>query len=174
MDTGNHKMTETMNEQGSKITWKKGLFQCAYRLFSGNRQIGKLKPGLVHLSAKAEVEDRSYRFHISEWKQRGQVVDLLTNKVVATIRFSHWLPKATIEYQGQRYTWSLSNLWETRWKLVGDTGAVYRYKGWSCKGQVEGSIPINLLSVVGLFISHYYWQLSVIIAAALIPLFIAS
>lgn len=162
-----------MRNIGSKITWKKGIFQCAYRLCSGDKQVGTLKPSLVHTSANAMVDEQAYRFSVSEWKQRGRVVDLNTNEVVATIQFSHWLPKATIMYKGERYTWSLSNLWETRWKLTGANGLVYRYKGWSYKGQAEGVLPVGLLSVVGLFISHYYWQMSVIFAAALIPIFIA-
>lgn len=169
-------MTNTLNINStpSQITWKKGLFRCVYQLQSAGKNIGRLKPSWKSLSATAMLDDSQYRFSVSELKGHTLVIDQSSGETVARIKFGHWLPKATIHYQGKIYQWSLSNLWETRWKISGENGTLFRYKGWSCRGSVDASASIDLLTLTGLFISHYYWQMTTIYVAVFLPILMAA
>ena len=153
------------------ISWKKGLFKCAYSILSGQEKIGELKPSKFTLSAMGQIEDQRYKFRVREGlSNRVEIMDLDTKELVGRIRFGHWLPKATIEYKGQIYQWKFSNLWETRWKITDANKNTMSYKGWSCAGKVQTAVPANLMTLTGLFISNYYWQMSAIYAAALLPI----
>lgn len=152
------------------ISWKKGFFKCVFNIFSGEEKIGELKPSKLTLSATGKIDEARYRFRVREgMTNRVEIIDLDTQEQVGKIRFGHWLPKATIEFRGETYTWKFSNLWETRWKIIDAHQNSVDYKGWACAGNVSSALPANLLTLTGLFISNYYWQMATIYVAIFLP-----
>ena len=156
------------------LTWKRGIFQRAFQLFNNGEQVGSLKPSLMTQSASGQINEVEYRFCTREARNRCDVIRKDNQEVVAQIKFGTWLPKATIEYKGEHYQWSLSNMWETRWKISSANGVTHRFAGWSCKGSIDHSLPTDLLAMTGLFISNYYWQMSAIYVAAFFPIWFAA
>jgi hypothetical protein len=154
------------------IRWKKGLFQCAYKINEGEEQIGELKQSKFTLSATGSIGEDRYRFKVIEGlKNRVEIINSASGEKLGTIRFSHWLPKATIEYKGEIYKWRFSNLWETRWQIADAAQNTQQYKGWTCSGSIASPMQANIMTLTGLFISNYFWQMSAIYAAIFIPFF---
>lgn len=152
------------------ISWKKGFFKCAYSISSGQEKIGELKPSKFTLSATGQIEDARYRFRVKEGlANRVEIIDLDTKELVGKIRFGHWLSKATIEFKGETYKWRFNNLWGTKWKITDTNQNITNYKGWSCAGNISTAAPANLMTLTGLFISNYYWQMAAIYLAIFIP-----
>lgn len=152
------------------ISWKKGFFKCAFSIFSDNEKVGELKPSRFTLSATGQIDQERYKFRVREgMTNRVEIIDLNTQEQVGRVRFGHWLPKATIEFKGETYRWKFSNLWETRWKITDANANAVSYKGWSCAGSIDSAVPANLLTLTGLFISNYYWQMAAIYMAIFIP-----
>lgn len=151
------------------LSWKKGMFKCAYQLMSGTEKVGELKPNRFTTSATGKIEDESYYFKVCEGlRNRVEIIDLNTKETIGKVRFSHWWPKATIELNGETYQWKFSNLFETRWKITDSEQNRVDYKGWTCSGNMQGQLSNHLMSLTGLFISTYYWQMSAIYAAIFI------
>lgn len=152
-----------------KLSWKKGFFKCAYQILSGSEKVGELKSSRFTLSATGKLADEHYKFQVKEGLcNRVEIIDLSTKETVGRVRFGRWLPTATIDYQGETYKWKFSNLFETRWKITDSQQNTLNYKGWSCSGSTQGNLPPNLITLTGLFISTYYWQMSAIYAAIII------
>ncbi len=152
------------------ISWKKGFFKCAFNIFSEGQKIGELKPSKLTLSATGKIDQERYRFRVREgMTNRVEIIDMDTQEQVGKIRFGHWLPKATIQFREETYTWKFSNLWETRWKITDTDQNAVNYKGWACAGSISSDAPASLLTLTGLFISNYYWQMAAIYVAIFLP-----
>lgn len=154
----------------SKLTWKRGIFGGAFQLFRGHEKVGILKPSWIDMSANGQLNNIPYHFKTSELRNQALVIQKDTQAVVAKIRFSNWMNKATIEMGGKKYQWKFSNLWETRWKIINHEGAMH-FQGHTCKGSVDFSLNSEVLALAGLFIGNYFWNMAAIYAVVLIPIF---
>lgn len=168
MDSKTTKMTQS-------IHWRKPLFSCATQLFLNNQLIGKLKPGWSTSSASANIGNKHFRFRLRGfWQQSAEVVDAESHKVLAKIQFNCWYPKAVIRMNGKRFVWKFTSIWETRWALISESGEHIHHAGNVHRGQFQEPITDELQAITGLFIANYYRQLTTIIIAALLPLFLTA
>ena len=156
-----------------KLTWKRGIFKCAFQLFSGQEQVGKLTPSWKTMSASGQINDNNYHFKTSEWKGQSLILNKDNQEVIGRIKFSKWMHKATIELGGEVYRWKFSNLWESKWKIISKDETL-QFSGHTCKGSMDYVATQEVLALAGLFIGNYFWNMAAIYAAVIIPLFAAG
>ena len=66
------------------------------------------------------------------------------------------------------------NLWNTRWSIFNSEWIDIKYSGSLTSGQIDSNIDDALLLLSGLFVTNYYWQMTIVIfIAAFIPIWAA-
>lgn len=160
------------NKMKYKINWKKGLLKCAYQLSSNGVRIGRLVDREWSRSAIGELGGQTFRFQTRGWIPKTYVMEESTNKLIATIHYNCWWPKATIQLAEQTYAWKFTNLFETRWKVSDRQRTLLKFSGIATRGTIHLDQQNHLLLLAGLFISSYYWRigLSVILSTSIFPL----
>lgn len=158
------------------LNWKRGLFKCAYLLFSGDKQVGSFKenPWTIR-SATGQLNSRVLQFKVKgAFNQTAEIVDQTDAKVIGRVRFNCWWPKANIQIGEKRYEWAFKNVWSTKWQIKGlDSEDEILYKGPAWKGLIDtSSSNSDALLLTGLFIANFYWQLLAIYIACFTPFWI--
>lgn len=161
-------MTTALN-----LNWKKPIFGCSFKLFSGETEVGKLKDSEFSRTATGSLNNQHLKFitrgHLHPCVE---IRDQNTNETVGKINFNVWYPKAKIVFKIDSATWKFSNLWETRWKLSNNQGLDMRFRGHAHKGSVKLSETNDAMVLAGLYISNYYWRLAAVLIASFSTLFI--
>ncbi len=157
------------------LTWKKGLFSNLYSIYSEDELIGKLMDEIFSQTAKGELNGEKYLFKTKGFlKQYTEIINSTDNKVIGKINYNNWMTKATISINDKTIYWKYNNIWNTKWTLFDNEKINIKYTGSSTKGHIETNINDNLLLLTGLFVTNYYWQMTiVIIIAAFIPIWIS-
>ncbi|NQU87836.1 MAG: hypothetical protein HQ541_18975 [Mariniphaga sp.] len=81
--------------------------------------------------------------------------------------------KAYIDYMGKLINWRYENMWNTKWSIYDSEGNHIKYQGSSTNGRINTNLDNDLLLLTGLYITNYYWQLTIaVIVAVFIPIWI--
>jgi len=158
----------------TNLTWKKGGFSNLYRIYRADKQIGTLKDKSFNQIAYCEYEGKEYTFKTKGFfKQHTEIIDSRENTVIGKITYDSWKTKATISIDGKIINWQYNNFWNTKWSLSSEEGTAIHYAGSTVKGKIDSNADDPLLIVSGLFVTYYYWQISLaVIIAVLIPAWI--
>jgi hypothetical protein len=158
------------------LNWKKGFFSQTYNIYSSNLVIGMLKNKTWSSSAEGEINGRKYLFKTQGFfKQSTQIIDIENGAVVGNITYNSWMTKAMIENLGIIAFWKYDNFWNTKWSIVGQDGTEIYYEGSSTKGQIIFEKQNDLLALTGLFVTNYYWQMTIVILIAVfIPIWTSA
>ena len=159
----------------SKLTWKKNLFSNLYCIYSNGQLIGNLKDKAFSQSANGELNGKEYTFKTKGLlKQHTEIIDCSENKVVGEITYNILMTKATISVDNKTINWKYDNLWNTRWSIFNSEWIDIKYSGSLTSGQIDSNIDDALLLLSGLFVTNYYWQMTIVIfIAAFIPIWAA-
>jgi hypothetical protein len=85
------------------------------------------------------------------------------------------MTKATIELSDRKIFWKYDNVWNTKWSLFDSEGIQIQYQGSSFNGKIEFNSQDDLLVLTGLFITNYYWQITIaVFAAVFIPVWTSA
>jgi hypothetical protein len=154
------------------LTWKKGVFSYTYYIYSEGNLIGKLKNNCFSQSAEGELKGMKYTFKTSGFfKQHTQIMDNQINNIVGEIKYNNWMTKATLSIQNKKTYWKYENMWNTRWSIFSPEGIKINYSGCSTSGKIESNVEDELLLLSGLFVTNYYWYMTVaILVAAFVPI----
>ncbi|PHN00864.1 hypothetical protein [Flavilitoribacter nigricans] len=154
----------------STLQWKKGLFKCTYELSAAGFPVGHLKDSELSRKAYGRLNNKEVTFQRCEGLHtRINMLETQSNRPIGTITFNPWYPKATIHLEDQQFYWTFSNIWETRWKITDQDGAIVHFRGWSGRGEMTILEQDDLLVLTGLYISSYYWRLAAIMIAIIFP-----
>lgn len=155
-----------------KLKWGKKIFSNLYGIYSNGQQIGKLKDKSFSQTATGELNGKEYIFKTKGFfKQHTEVIDSSDNKVVGEITYSNWMTKATISVDKKTINWKYDNLWNTKWSIYNSEGINIKYSGSSTSGQIDSNTDDALLLLTGLFVTNYYWQMTVaVMVAVFIPI----
>ena len=158
----------------TKMKWKKNIFSNLYNITLNGEQIGKLRDKSFSQSANGEINGKEYTFKTKGiFKQRTEIIDNLENKVIGEINYNNWMTKATISIGNKMIKWKYDNLWNTKWSLFNEGGINIKYSGSSTKGQIDSNTDDPLLILSGLFVTNYYWQMTIaVIVAVFIPVWV--
>lgn len=156
------------------LYWKKGFFSQTYEIYSSISLIGMLKNKTWSSSAEGIINGKKYLFKTQGFfKQRTQIVDFENGAVAGNITYNLWMTKAMIENSGIIAFWKFDSFWYSKWSIVGQDGNEMHFEGSSGKGRILSRKENDLLALTGLYITNYYWQLMIILFAALIPLWVS-
>ncbi len=143
------------------LTWKKGVFESTYQLFSNDVLVGYLKTNQFTNSVECEMNSKKYHFKAKRsFESTVEIIDKDKNIPVGSIKFGFWHNKATIELNNKQLTWKFDNWWNTKWSLSDTETETYRYQGSQSKGSIEFNTENEILILSGLYIVHYIWQSS--------------
>jgi len=151
----------------TKLRWKKGLFSNLYSIYSNGQQIGKLKDRSFSQTANGELNGKEYTFKTKGFfKQHTDIIDNLENKVIGVITYNNWMTKATISVANKTIHWKYDNLWNTKWSIFNSEGIKIQYTGSSTSGEIDSNIDDALLFLSGLYVTNYYWQMTIVVLVA--------
>lgn len=158
------------------ISWKKGLFKCAYQLFENGSEVGKLKESPWSIgTAKGSLKEQSLRFKVKgSFSQIAVITDDVSGQRIGQVKFNCWWPKAKIVINGIEYQWKFKNAPSSRWKISNvNSSDSLDYKGASWKGSIYSeTIDNDALILTGLFVANFYWQMTAVYIACLTPFWI--
>ena len=156
----------------TNLIWKKGLFSNLYSIYSNGELIGKLKDKTFSQTANGEFNGKEYKFKTKGFlKQHTEIIDSLENKVIGEITYNNWMTKATISVNSKKISWKYNNIWNTKWSLFDTEGINIKYSGSSTKGQIDSNVDDALLILSGLFVTNYYWQMTIaVLVAVFVPI----
>jgi hypothetical protein len=157
----------------TKLDWKKGIFKETFEIYSNGVLVGILKENIWKQIAYGELNGKKVIFKTRGFfKQETQIIETNTNNSVGKITYNSWMTKATIEYTNRVANWKYDNAWNTKWSISNSEGVQIRYQGSSSKGTIEHQTQDDELILSGLFVTNYYWQISIaVIIAVFIPIF---
>ena len=152
----------------TKLNWNKGLFSSSYTIYSSDQPTGELVEKFFSQSAIGTLNNKKYTFQTKGFfKQETEIIDD-KNVVVGTINYNNWMTKATLFIQDKKYLWEYTNLWNTKWRIYNSETIDIQYKGSSSSGNIESNTDDELLVLSGLFVTNYYWQMTIVIVVAVI------
>jgi len=145
------------------LIWKKGFLKKVYEIYSNNSPIGKLVENTWSSSAEGEINNKKYQFKTQGFfKQETQIIDAESNSVIGTIVYNTFMTRATIKYLGQIAYWKYNNIWSTKFSITDNVGNQISFHGSSSNGKLEFDQPNDLLVLTGLYVTNYYWQMTVV------------
>lgn len=154
----------------TSFTWTKGLFSNLYQIFSNGEPIGFMEDKIFSKSANGSFNGKDYIFRTRGFlKQNTEIIDSSDNKVVGNIEYNNWMTKAEISVNSKRFKWKYDNIWNTQWSIFSSDGMIMKFKGSTTKGQIYSESDDGLLILTGLFVTNYYWQITL---GILIPIFV--
>lgn len=157
----------------TNIRWEKDFFSNLYNIYSNSQQIGKLKNKPFSQTASGELNGKEYIFKTKGFlQQRTEIIDSIEDKVVGEITYNNWMTKATITVANKTIGWKYDNFWNTKWSIFSSEGINIKYSGSSTNGQIDSNIDDALLLLCGLFVTNYYWQMTVaVFIAVFVPIY---
>lgn len=156
----------------TRLRWKKNFLSNLYSIYSNDHQIGELREKTFSQTAHGHLNGKSYTFKTSGFfKQYTQIIDSTENRVIGKISYNSWMTKAFISIDNKIINWKYDNLWNTKWSVFDSEGLNINYAGSSASGQIDSNSADALLLLCGLFVTNYFWQMSVaVIIAILVPI----
>ena len=89
----------------------------------------------------------------------GQVSPLANGLATAADQMT----KATISIFDKTFIWKYENIWNTKWSVIDSEGNSINYTGDSTSGKIESTLEDDLLLLTGLFVTNYFWQITIVI-----------
>ena len=150
-----------------KLKWKKNIFSTLYSIYSNGQLIGSLKDKTFSQTANGELNGKEYLYKTKGFfKQHTEIIDSSENKVIGEITYNNWMTKATISVNNKMINWKYDNLWNTKWSVFNSEGVNIKYSGSSTSGQIDSNVDDALLILSGLFVTNYYWQMTIVVLVA--------
>jgi len=156
----------------TRIIWKKGLFDTAYHLYSGNEKVGELQEKTLNQKAIGFLNNKQIRFETRGiFNRTTAIIDADTEHEIGAITCNTWQTNATISIYGNAYYWKFNNIWNTQWSLIEFNKIIANSKGNSTQGNIEFENVEEPLLLSALFVHNNHWQVAAVFAA-LIPIFV--
>jgi hypothetical protein len=156
----------------TNLKWKKNFFSNLYCIYSNGQQVGILKDKTFSQTANGVLNGKEYTFKTKVFfKQHTEIIDHIENKVIGEITYNNWMTKATILVDNKIIYWQYDNSWNTKWSIFNSEGIKIQYSGSFTSGQIDSNIEDALLLLIGLYVTNYYWQMTVaLLVAVFVPI----
>ena len=151
--------------------WNKGIFECSYKIYLNNQQVGFLKDKTFSQTSEAEINGKRYTFRTCGFFQQNTKIINESNELVGEINYNNWMNKATITIGARKIVWEYNNIWHTKWSMSDSTGLQINASASTTSGTIEAKSADDLIILAGLFVTNYYLQMTfVVIIAAMVPI----
>jgi hypothetical protein len=146
-----------------RFTWTKGLFSGFYKIYSNGNFVGKVEESITKNSTGwFNGKDYIFRTH-GFFNQNVEIIDCESNSVVGNIVYNNWMTKAALIIDGKSFNWKYDDFWNTRWSISASDGINTTFNGSATKGSIVTDQDDGLLILTGLFITNYYWQMTLFV-----------
>jgi hypothetical protein len=153
------------------LHWKKGFFSSTYNILSNDQLIGTLDDSTFSSKASGGLNGLNYTFKTTGvLKQKTQIFNA-EGSLIGEIAYNSWMTKATISISNNSFFWKYNNIWNTSWSIFNSDGLEIKYCGSSTRGKIESTTDDGLILLSGLFVTNYYWQMTLaIIIVSFVPI----
>ncbi|NOU60167.1 hypothetical protein [Marinifilum caeruleilacunae] len=157
------------------LHWKKGLFSCTYKIYSGNEQIGSLCNRSFSKNSEAEMNGKKYTFRTKGFFKQSTEVYTESGELVGEIQYNSWMTKAQISLNSKYYYWKYNTMWNTKWIMEGEDQTQIKSCTNSFSGDIDTNTDNELAILSGLYVTNYYMQMTVaVMVAVFIPIFTST
>lgn len=156
----------------ASLTWSKVWSSNLSNIYSDGKPIGSLDESFSK-SVKGTFNGKEYIFKTHGFfKNNADIIDSSEDKVIGSIEFGNWMTKARITVNGKTINWKYDNISSTKWSISDSNGVIMSFSGFGSKGQIDTELDDGLLVLTGLFVTNYYWQITlfILLFAVFIPI----
>ncbi len=133
-----------------------------YRLFNGKQIVGLLKNNFLNRKAYGELHGFLVRFEKKGFGNKtARILDIEGEKVLGTLNFGSSPRSVAMDYEGERFAWSLSQKKPRgSWSVVGtEETAEYRAEdGTGSKGSIKDAYLPPVVLLAGFYAHGYFFK----------------
>jgi hypothetical protein len=151
----------------TKYEWKTTLLSSKFEIYRNGIQSGELNKGNWKRKVTASLNNRKILFDTQGLFRRDtSIIDMGTEAVVGTIKYTSWTSKASIEYNSRTYNWHFDNFFRSKWSIGNEAGSIIKFSSGAFSGTINSYTGDEILILTGFFIRNILRQRSAGIAAA--------
>ena len=152
------------------LTWRKGLFDSDYQLYTN----GEIKGSLIFSSLKNNARGialKNYYFTTEGFFNPITKIRDENHNQIATINYNTWKLKATVTYNNLDHaSWSYTNGWLSHWSITNHRDKLIQYHSTTGAGHANSDNDDELLLLSGLFIREFFSRaIILLVIVILIP-----
>jgi hypothetical protein len=155
----------------SLLTWRKGLFDSNYQLYTN----GEIRGSLVFSSWKNNARGialKNYYFTSEGFLNPITKIRDENHQEIGIITYNSFKLKATLTFHHLEHaSWSFTNSWLSQWAITNHRDKQIVYHASSTAGTVHSNNDDELMLLAGLFIKEFFSRAFIIfILLILIPM----
>ncbi|MEJ5996278.1 hypothetical protein WG904_17755 [Pedobacter sp. Du54] len=152
------------------LTWRKGLFDSNYQLYTN----GEIKGSLIFSSLKNNARGialKNYYFTTEGFLNPITKIRDENHNQIGTITYNGWKLKATVTFNDLDVaSWSYTNSWLSQWAITNHRDKFIQYHSTTASGTASSDNEDELLLLSGLFVREFFSRaIILIIIAVMIP-----
>lgn len=153
------------------LTWRKGLFDSNYQLYTN----GEIKGSLIFSSLKNNARAialKNYYFTTEGFLNPVTKIRDENHNQIGIITYHIMQLKATINFENRDHaSWSYANGWLSQWIITNHQDKQIQYHASTAAGNVYSNTDDELMLLSGLFVREFFSRaLILFIIAVFIPL----
>ncbi|RYG16661.1 MAG: hypothetical protein EOO07_12785 [Chitinophagaceae bacterium] len=153
------------------LTWRKGLFDSNYQLYTNS----EIKGSLIFSSWKNNARGialKNYYFTTEGFLNPVTKIRDENHNEIAKINYNSWKLKATLTFKDLEHaSWSFSNGWLSEWTITNHRDKQIHYQSSAGTGVVHSDNEDELMMLSGLFIREFFSRaLLIIILVIVVPM----
>lgn len=155
----------------TQYIWKKGIFDCTYKLYANNHLTGNLRDKTFSQTNEGEINGKQYSFRTNGFFQQYTQIFNQFGLLIGEIEYNFWMTKANIKLGDQLISWKYDNIWNTKWSMSNSEGLKIESSNSTTSGRISSNSEDELLLLIGLFVTNYYKQMTIaVMVAVFVPL----
>jgi hypothetical protein len=140
----------------SMLTWRKGLFDSSYQLYSN----GEIRGSLVFSSWKNNARGialKNYYFTSEGFLNPITRIRDENHQQIGVITYNSFKLKATLTFDNLDHaSWSFTNSWLSQWEITNHRDKQIVYHSSSTEGAVHTNNDDELMLLSGIFIKEFF------------------
>jgi len=157
------------------LTWRKGLFDSNYQLYSN----GEIRGSLIFTSWKNNARGialKNYYFTSEGFLNPITKIRDENHNQIGLITYNAWKLKATITFNDLDHaSWRYTNAWLSQWMITNHRNKQIQYHSTTSAGTIYSDNDDELMLLSGLYIRAFFLRAIVLIMIViLIPLLMRS
>ncbi len=155
------------------LTWRKGVFDSNYQLYTN----GEIKGSLIFSSLKNNARGialKNYYFTTEGFLNPVTKIRDENHHEVGTITYNSWKLKATVAFNNLEHaSWAYTNSWLSQWTITNHRDKQIIFHSSTGAGTAQSNNDDELLLLSGLFIREFFSRALILIFIAVFVAIIA-
>ncbi|MGF1925283.1 MAG: hypothetical protein ACQUHE_13990 [Bacteroidia bacterium] len=145
------------------LTWRKGLFDSNYQLYTN----GEIKGSLIFSSFKNNARGialKNYYFTTEGFLNPVTKIRDENHVEIGIITYHAWQLKATVRFNNMDHaTWKFTNSWLSQWAITNHADKEIQYRADTPNGTAFSNTDDELMLLSGLFIKEFFARALILI-----------